>query len=345
MLNSDINKKQKYKNIIVIISLLVFLLIIGIVALCIGKYQISFKTCLDIVFRAITFQEQDQSLMDINVIFNLRLPRVLASILVGACLAVSGAVYQSLFNNPLVSPDFLGVSSGACVGASIGILIGLNSELISIFAFVLGILTVLLTALLPKAFKNRSNIMLVLSGIIIGSLMSSILGFIKFIADPEDQLASITYWMMGSFSNCTLKECLILAIIVIPSMIILLLMSFWLDVMSQGEKEARSLGANVKLFKTIFIIISTLLTAASVCISGAIGWVGLIIPHFSRLLVGSSNRRLIPVSILLGSIFMLLVDTFTRTIGPEEMPISIMTGILGVPFFIYLMYKRRNKLQ
>jgi len=336
--------KKTIKFVVLAIILLISLFFLAILALCIGKYPISFADCLSILFKGLTFQEQTNSLMDVNVVLKLRLPRIIASILVGAALAVSGASYQGIFKNPLVSPDFLGVSSGACIGASIAILLGLNSTFISMIAFIGGIIAVLITASLPLAFKNRSNIMLVLSGVIVGSLMSSILGFLKYIADPASQLASITYWTMGSFSNVSNSDILTMLIVLLPPMIIIFLTSWWLDVLSMGENEAKTLGANVKVIKTILIICSTLLTAGAVCVSGTIGWVGLIIPHFSRMLVGSSNKKVIPISIILGGIFMLLVDTLTRVIGVSEMPISIMTGLIGVPFFIFLMYKRRKEI-
>jgi len=289
-------------------------------------------------------QAQDAALMTVNVVLGLRLPRILAAIFVGAALSISGSAYQGIFKNPLVSPDFLGVSSGACIGAALAILLSLGSSQISIFAFFGGIAAVLITAAVPGLIKNRSNIMLVLSGIIVSSLMSSILGFIKYTADPETQLASITYWTMGSFSYVDTKDLLTMVIVLLPPMIILMLISWWIDVLSMGEEEARSLGANVRLIRAIAIICSTLLTSGSVCLAGTIGWVGLIIPHFARMLVGSSNKKIMPVSVVLGALFMLVVDTLTRSISIDEMPVSIMTGIIGAPFFCWLLFKRRNQI-
>lgn len=174
--------------------------------------------------------------------------------------------------------------------------------------------------------------------------MSSILGFIKFIADPNSELASITYWTMGNFSYVTLESIIPVAVIILISLIVLILISWWIDVMSIGENEAKLLGANVRLIKTIVIVTSTLLTSCSVCLVGTIGWVSLIVPHFTRLIFGYSNKTVIPLSALLGAIFMLVVDTLTRIIGPIEMPISIMTGIIGVPFFIWLLIKRKDSI-
>ncbi|MCQ2551824.1 MAG: iron ABC transporter permease [Clostridia bacterium] len=341
-MNSIMASKRKISITIVLLTAVLVLLVVF--SICLGKYPVSPKESLSILFRAATFKEQLADSMTVNVVLRLRLPRILVSIFVGAALSISGACYQSIFQNPLVSPDFLGVSSGACIGAAVAILLGLSSAFISGFAFIGGILAVLITASIPALIKNRSNIMLVLSGIIVGSLMSSILGFIKFVADPQTQLASITYWTMGDFSYASNADLLPMVIVLVPPMIILLLMSWWMDVLSMGQDEARTLGANVKLVRGVAIVCSTLLTAGSICFAGSIGWVGLIVPHFVRMLVGSSNRRVLPVSCLIGGIFMLVVDTLTRLIGAAEMPVSIMTGIIGAPFFCWLLFKKRNEI-
>ena len=339
-----VRDKAKKKNMAFVTAALILVLaFVVVLAVCFGKYPVTPLESLDILFRAASLQKQTADQMTVNVVLGLRLPRILASILVGAALSVSGACYQGIFNNPLVSPDFLGVSSGACIGAALAILLGLASAAISSFAFAGGVAAVLITALLPRLIKNRSNIMLVLSGIIVSSLMSSVLGFIKYTADPDTQLASITYWTMGSFSYVSEKDILPMLLLIAIPLVVLMLLSWWIDVLSVGEDTARTLGANVRAIRGICIVCSTLLTSASVCIAGTIGWVGLIVPHFSRMLVGSSNRRVIPASCLIGAIFMLLVDTITRTIGTNEMPVSIMTGIVGAPFFCWLLFKRKNE--
>lgn len=338
-------KDNRTKLWVVMAILLAVLFGCIVFAVCLGKYPVSAKDSLSIIFRAAAGRQQLADQMTVNVVLGLRLPRILASIFVGAALSLSGAAYQGIFKNPLVSPDFLGVSSGACIGAALGILMGLASVYISVFAFIGGIAAVLITAAIPGVIKNRSNIMLVLSGIIVSSLMSSIMGYIKYAADPDTQLASITYWTMGSFSYVDMRDLLAMAAVFILPACVLLLMSWWIDVMSMGEDEARALGANVKLVRSLSVLCSTLLTAGAVCIAGTIGWVGLIIPHFARMLVGPSNRKLMPVSCVLGGLFMLVVDTFTRTIGVEEMPVSIMTGIIGAPFFCWLLFKRRDSIQ
>jgi len=322
------------------ILLLISLLVCIVLAACVGKYPVSPGESLQIMLG----RTENTSEMTVNVVLGLRVPRILASVIVGGALSMSGAAYQGIFKNPLVSPDFLGVSSGACIGAAVAILLSLSATYISIFAFVFGIAAVLITVAIPAVMGNRSNVMLVLSGIIVGTAMSSILGFIKYIADPNTQLASITYWTMGSFSYITLADLFaVLPIIVIPG-IILILMAWWIDVLSMGEDEARTLGARVGLIRGITIICATLLTAGSVCIAGTISWVGLIVPHFGRMAVGPSNRKLLPMCALLGGLFMLAVDTLTRTIGTTEMPVSILTGVLGAPIFCWLLFRQRREL-
>lgn len=338
--------QNKIAGFAVIMLLLTAALICGIVlAVCAGKYSVTPKESLGILLSSLLGRTPDSPEMTVNVVMGLRIPRIFASVLVGAALSVSGAAYQGIFKNPLVSPDFLGVSSGACIGAAAAILMSMTTVYISIFAFFGGVIAVVLTVSIPALLRNRSNIMLVLSGIIVGSAMSSILGFIKYIADPDTQLASITYWTMGDFSYVSLRELLtVLPLILIP-MLVLILMSWWIDVLSMGEDEAKALGANVRLIRGIAIFCSTLLTAGSVCIAGTISWIGLIVPHFGRMIVGPSNRRLIPASALLGGLFMLIVDTLTRTIGATEMPVSILTGVIGAPFFCWLLWRQQRRAQ
>lgn len=311
-------------------------------AVCAGKYSVTPGESLKVLWSALTSRASGLPLMTENVVLGLRLPRILASVLVGAALSVSGAVYQGIFMNPLISPDLLGVSSGACVGAAAAILLALSPAAVSLFAFGGGLLAVILTTLIPLLLGNRSNIMLVLSGVIVGALMSSLLGLIKFTADPQTELASITYWTMGSFSYVPKEELLFLLPIVLIPTVLLILISWWIDVLSMGEQNAGRLGADVKLIRGIGIVCATLQTAGAVCVAGSIGWVGLIVPHFCRMLTGPVNRRLIPLSAAIGGLFLLIVDTLTRIVGVEEMPVSILTGVIGAPVYFWLLFKQRR---
>jgi iron complex transport system permease protein len=310
-----------------------------------GKYQVSPGEILHIIFSKLTGRERDWTPMTESVIFGLRMPRILASIVVGAALSMSGAAYQGIFRNPLVSPEFLGVSSGACIGAAVAMLMGLASGFIQAFAFTGGLIAVSITVAIPRLMRSASNIMLVLSGIIVGGLMHSILSFLKYTADPLTQLADITYWQMGSFSYISAGTLLsILPTIAIPAAA-LFCISWRLDLMSMGENEARTLGVNVYRIRNVVVACATLLTASSVCISGEIRWVGMVIPHFGRMIVGPGNTRLMPTACFLGALFMLLADTLTRTVGAAEMPISILTGIVGAPFYAWLLYRQRMRVQ
>lgn len=335
------SKKRGLINWILFVVLILFILI----CLCVGKYSIQPSECMKILFGRIFGMEKTWNGMDENMLMGLRLPRTMAAVLVGAALALSGAVYQGIFKNPLVSPDFLGVSSGACVGAALAILAALPSGLVQIAAFFGGIAAVSLTLMIPRIMRSNSNIMLVLAGIIVGGAMSSALGFIKYIADPETQLAAITYWQLGSFAYVDNRAVLSVLPLSLIAAAVVLAMSWWINILSLGEQEAQSLGANVPLLRGICIVCSTVLTAGAVCISGTIGWIGLVIPHFGRMMAGSDNRILLPTCCLTGGIFMLLVDTVTRVIGPAEMPVSILTGLIGAPFFAWLLYRQRMNVR
>lgn len=346
-MDSSTTRRAEYstRSRLIIPVLIVVLLAFILACLCIGKYSISPGECLRILSGKLIGAEPVWDGMDEKMLIGVRLPRTLAAVIVGAALALSGAVYQGVFRNPLVSPDFLGVSAGACVGAAIAILMALPSVLVQVSAFAGGIIAVSLTVLIPRLMRSSSNIMLVLAGIIVNGAMSSVLGFIKYIADPETQLAAITYWQLGSFAYVDNRAVISILPLSIIAAAVLLAMAWWINVLSLGEQEARSLGANVPLMRGICIVCSTVLTAGAVCISGTIGWVGLVVPHFGRMSAGSDNRVLLPAACIIGGIFMLLVDTATRIIGPAEMPVSILTGILGAPFFAWLLYRQRRNVR
>ncbi len=339
----DLQEKRLIRSINSVFVLV--LIATALFSLCVGKYPVTPLESVQIILSNIFGYTGNWEPMTESVVMELRLTRTIAAVLVGASLAMSGATYQGIFRNPLVSPDLLGVSSGACIGAAIAILMTLPSVYIQFFAFCGGLAAVIITLLIPRMIRSDSNLMLVLSGIIVGGLMSSIMGFIKYTADPDTQLAAITYWQMGSLSYIKMTSVLSVMPTIFVSAMVLLAISWWIDIVSLGEKEAKTLGANVKVIVYVAIACSTLLTASSVCIAGTIGWVGLVIPHFGRLIVGPDNTELLPAACLIGAIFLLLVDTAARTIGSAELPLSILTGIIGAPFYAWLLYKQRMRLQ
>lgn len=336
------NKKRGIASVILL--LLVALIIVFIVSLCCGHYSIDPLSCIEILIKKSFGIKGGWSDLDESVMFGIRLPRILGAILVGACLSISGASYQSVFQNPLVSPDILGVSSGACVGAALAILLHLSNIFIMIMSFSFGIATVAATIAIPKLLKSDSNIMLVLSGIVVGGVTGSAMGIIKYVADPQSELPQITYWTMGSLDGLSLPIVGFAVIPIVLCVTLLIKMSWWVDIISMGETDAKTLGANVPRIRLIIIGCATFLTAISVCLCGTIGWVGLVIPHFARMFVGSSNTKLIPVSVLMGAVFLVAVDTIARNIATIEVPLGIITGLVGAPFYAWLLYKQRSSL-
>lgn len=335
---------QKKKLIGFYVLLFVILLLVCLIAICCGHYTIDPISCFKIIFLKPFGFKGEWNKLDIDVITGLRLPRIAGAILVGASLSLSGAAYQSTFQNPLVSPDILGVSSGACIGAALAILLHLPNYMVMLFSFLTAVLTVAITLAIPKLLRSDSNIMLVLSGIVVGGVTGSVMGIIKYVADPQSELPQITYWTMGALDGVTLPILVFSAIPIIICTIILIRMSWWIDIIAMGETDAKTLGANVNRIRFLTIICATLLTATSVCICGTIGWIGLVIPHFARMFVGADNTKLIPTAALIGAIFMVAVDTIARTITVVEVPLGIITGLVGAPFYAWLLYKQRMSL-
>jgi len=272
-----------------------------------------------------------------TVILKIRLPRIIAAAAVGASLSTAGAAYQGMFRNPMVSPDILGSSSGAAFGAALGILAGVGYMGISLFSFVTGLAAVLLAYAISRASRLKSSTLsMVLAGMVVGSLFSSSTSFIKLIADTEDTLPEITYWLMGSLSSIKAEDTWFILIICVISTVPLLLLRWRINLLTVSEDEARSLGINTGALRIIVIVCATLMTAGSVAVSGLIGWVGLVIPHFCRMIFGYDYRRLIPASLLFGSTFLMLVDNISRAATTSEIPIGILTSFVGAPVFIWL---------
>ncbi len=331
-------KKDK-TPIILLICLPIFILAFA-AGLSLGRFNISFEG----LFKAL-FTSDSAYNMERSIILNLRLPRTIIALLTGMALSVSGLLYQETFRNKLVSPDLLGVSNGASVGAALAIVLGLSSAFISIFAFVFGISAVAITMLIYRAFNNKSSAMLVMSGIIVGGLMSSMLSFIKYFASDEVVLSSITYWLMGSFENSTMKNVWIMLPVVIACCIFLLVISWRINLIALGREEAMTKGVNYNLYRTVIILISTLLTAITVAFCGTVSWIGLVIPHIARLLVGRNTRKSIPVCMAIGGIFMIVADILSRTFTAAEIPLSAVTGLFGTIVFIAILINRSRKVQ
>lgn len=279
-----------------------------------------------------------------TVVINIRLPRILMACMVGCCLSVAGAAYQGVFQNPMASPDILGASSGAAFGAALAILLGAASRMVTASAFVSGMVTVCAVFLIAERAPGVRVVNLILAGIMVSSLFTAGTSYIKLVADPTNQLPEITYWLMGSLSGAKLKDVAFAAIPMAIGCVPLLLIRWQINLLTLGDDEAHTLGVNTNLLRFVVIVCATLITAASIAVSGMIGWVGLVIPHLCRKLVGSNYRYLLPASMLAGATFLLLVDDVSRNLLAVEIPIGILTAFIGAPFFIYLITKKERTL-
>ena len=321
------------------VGLAALLIVLFAVALMVGRYTISPSS----FFKAL-FTSSEEVATERSVIVNLRLPRTIIACLTGIALSVSGLLYQETFRNELVSPDLLGVSNGAAVGASIAILLGLPTIFVSVSAFILGVITVFITCLISKLFKNGSRTVLVLSGVIVSGFMSAVLSILKFVADPDTTLATITYWLMGSFEDSKMVNVWIMLPVVACCVAFLLIIGWRINVVSLGAEEAQTKGLNYKFYRLAIIGISTLLTASSVACCGCVSWVGLAIPHVVRLMVGKNTRRSLPFSIVMGGSFMIGADILSRTLAASEIPLSAITGIIGTLLFVVILLLRKKEV-
>jgi len=277
------------------------------------------------------------------VFFWIRLPRCIMAIFVGASLAVSGAVYQALFRNPLVSPDILGVSAGCTFGAALGLVLPFQSfTLVHIISFFFGILAVSMSVGLAKAISIKPVIILVLAGMVVLSFFNALLMILKYFSDPYGALPSIIFWVMGSLSRVTWDNVLIMGLFAVAGVTLFMVLRFRLNILSLGDIQAKSLGMNPSFFRVLLIVTSSLMVAASVATCGQISWLGLIIPHMARSLVGPRHEMVIPVTALMGALFLLVADSLARSISAAEIPVGIITALAGAPIFGYLMYKNRG---
>ncbi len=334
--------KKKRIPIVIIILALVFC-VTFVVSCSLGRYPISPGTVIRVLVSRIFPLERNWEPQVETILFRVRLPRVMAAALVGAALSAAGAAYQGLFRNPLVSPDVLGVSAGAGFGAAIGISLSLGALGTTLGSFGFGIGAALVVGLFARRLKGDTTLALVLCGIVVGSLFSSATSFLKLVADPNNVLPAITYWLMGSLASVRETDLLFAAPPILASLLLLFLLRWRLNFLAMGDDDAKALGTNVTLSRRLVITGATLATAASVSISGMVGWIGLVIPHLARLLSGSDYRRLMPASMLLGATFLLAVDDFARLLTTSEIPLGILTSFIGAPFFLYLMRRQKAR--
>ena len=309
-----------------------------------GRYPIEPWTLIRVLASRVIPVTPDWPSQVETVLFNVRLPRVLMAALIGAGLSAAGAAYQGIFKNPMVSPDVLGASSGAGFGAALGLFLSFSYQGVSFLAFVLGLSAVGAVCLISSRVKYNQTLGLVLAGMMISSLFTAAVSFLKLVADPNNTLPVITYWLMGSLASIRPKDLAFAAPWIIGGIIPIYLLRWKCKVRTLGEEEARGIGVNTSAVRLAVVLCATLITSAAVSVSGLIGWVGLVIPHFARMLVGSDYRKMLPASLLLGASFLVVVDNFARLLATSEIPIGILTAFVGAQFFIWLILREGNKL-
>lgn len=328
------------------IGVTALLLLCAVVALTAGRFPVPVGDALLGLARALFGQPSGLEPSADSVLFRVRLPRITAAITVGAALASAGAAYQQLFRNPLVSPDILGVSSGAALGAVFGIFLSLDVFSIQLIAFAVGLGTVAAVYAIATAVRGHDPVLtLVLSGVLIGALGGAGVGLMKYLADPYNQLPAITFWLLGSLAAIAPSDIYATMPVVLVGLVPLWLLRWQLDVLSLGDEEARSLGVHPTRVRLAVIAGATLITSSVVAISGVIGWVGLLVPHLARLLVGPRFAVLLPASLLLGAGYMLAIDTLARLGARIEIPLGILTAVIGTPVFLWILVRSRRSWQ
>lgn len=326
----------------VMLLLLLALLCAVLLSFWVGYYPL---TPLQVVRAFLTRfgYEGDIPPQAITIFWSIRLPRILSAVFIGASLSVAGSTYQGMFRNPLVSPDILGVSSGASLGAALAILRGAPNWLIQVSAFAGGVTAVAASYLISRKSAHSQTLSLVLTGSMVMSLCNAGVTMIKYISDPNDVLQQITFWLMGSLTKTNMASFRWSAIPMAVGLSVILLLRWRINLLTLEDEEARSLGINIRRSRLIFIAASTLLSAAAVCLGGLIGWVGLMVPHMARALVGADYKRLIPASAMLGAAYLVLMDDIARSVLSMELPLGVVTSIMGAPFFVYLIIKRKER--
>ncbi len=334
----------KYKLISAFTILVAVLILTFFISLGLGQYHITVPEILQVFSHKWFGTDVSYASSVETVLWKVRIPRILAALFIGAALASAGATYQGLFQNPMVSPDLLGAASGAGFGAAFALLMDWNSVEVQISAFVCGLVAVTITYLVSTTVSRGTNstLSLVLTGMVISTLFSSFISIIKYVADPNSKLPEIAFWLMGGLTSMGLEDLPILIIPILLGVIPLIVLRYRLNILSFGEDEAKALGVDTRKMRLLFIICSTLVTSASVAAGGMIGWVGLVIPHLARMLVGPNYKTLLPVSLLMGAIYLMIIDNIARCLFTLEIPLGILTSIIGAPFFLYLLIRGKR---
>lgn len=335
------SRTARHANLI-ILGLGIFTIILVFASLMWGRYPIQPDQAIAMLLNKVMAVPHIWTDQQETLFFNVRLPRIYLALMVGCCLSVAGAAYQGTFQNPLVSPDILGASQGAAFGAAVAILAGFTSAMVSVSAFFFSLFTVFLVLLISSRAKGNHMMVVVLAGVMVSSLFQAGVSYTKLIADPTDELADITYWLMGSLTGAKMDQVITVFPVLLVGCAVLFILRWRINILTMGDDEASTMGVDARRLRIIVIIAATFLTAACVCVTGMIGWVGLVIPHFCRMLVGADYRKLIPAAMLMGASFLLLVDDIARLATTAEIPIGILTAFVGAPFFLYLITRKKR---
>lgn len=333
---------MKKRSILIIFIMLLCLLFL--LSLMLGRYDVPLGDVVRILLDRLVPLEQTWADTMETAVVNIRLPRILLAIMVGCSLSAAGAAYQGVFQNPMASPDLLGASSGACFGAALAIVMDMPRSMVAVFAFAFSFLTIMLVSAVGKHIRGSRIVNLILAGMMVSSLFTAATSYLKLAADPFEELPAITYWLMGGLSGTAMKDVLFAFVPMVIGWLVLLLLRWRINLLTVGEEEAMTMGVNTSRIRAFVILASTLLTAASVSVSGMIGWVGLVIPHLCRKIAGNDYRLLMPLSMVCGGIFLLLVDNFARNLIATEFPVGILTAFVGAPFFLFLMTRKGDRV-
>lgn len=319
-------------TLLVALPLLLFLL-----SFLLGRYPVDPLTVVKVIAARFLPITPDWSPTVEAVVMNVRLPRLIVAMTVGGGLAIAGAAYQGVFRNPLVSPFTLGVSAGAGFGAALAILLIGERIAIQLCAFAGGMLAVALCLLMNRFYRLSSTLVLVLGGVVIGALFTALLSLLKYVADPNSKLPVIEFWLLGSLSSVSMADVLPLLAVTLPCAAALIVLRWRLNILAMGDEQARIMGVEAGRLRLVFIVLATLIAASAVAVSGIIGWVGLVIPHFARIMVGPDFRRLLPATLSLGACYLLMIDDIARTVTAAEVPLGVLTALVGAPVFILLL--------
>jgi len=327
--------------------LLILLVFALIFALSSGRYPVPFfkvvAILIDNVFSIAADDGSSWKVVEERVVEMVRLPRILVAGMCGAALALSGAALQGMFRNPLVGPQIIGVSSGAAFGGVLAILFMLSDFFIPIFSFFFGVFALMITMFVARAGGGKNVLSLVLGGIVTSAFFAALVSLVKYTADPQDVLPTIVYWLLGSYNESSFRDVLFILVPMLTAGLLIYKMRYVINILSLGEEEARSMGINVDFSRWAILLSSAVIISATVSVSGIVGWVGLIIPHFARMITGANHSRLLPISMLVGAVYMILVDTIARTASYGEIPIGVLTALLGAPIFGWLLYRTQMK--